>query len=75
MSDTTKPHETFKLGQMTVTVSQDGETRHIRASKGGEPLTHDDLIQLQILEYVATNTAEKVVNRWEKGDRAETVRT
>lgn len=44
--------------KLCVYVARRGNTLHFRASKGGEPLTHEDFIQLQILESQATNTLE-----------------
>jgi hypothetical protein len=59
MSNTTKPQRTFKLHGMTITVTQDGKTIRFRVRKDdGGPLTHEDHLQLQILEYIATNTPE-----------------
>ncbi len=37
--------------KLRVTITRSGDTFHIRACKGGHPLTQDDHIQLQILEH------------------------
>ena len=44
--------------KLTVSITRSGHTIHVSASKGGEPLTPEDHLQLQILEYQATNTSE-----------------
>ena len=51
MSDTHK---------LRATVTRSGDKTRIRASKGGQPLTQEDHIQLQILEHQVMNDPESV---------------
>ncbi len=50
MSDTTIKSRSFQLGAMSVTIEQDGSASRVRVRQD-EPLSQEDLIQLQILEH------------------------
>jgi hypothetical protein len=46
--------------KLQATVTRNGNTIRIRASKGGQPFTEEDRIQLHILEYQVMNYPETV---------------
>ena len=50
MSDTTSQSRTFAIGDMTVTVTLEGDTHRVSVEKA-TPLTDEDHTQLQILEH------------------------
>jgi hypothetical protein len=49
-----------KSRKLLVDITRRGDTLHFHASNGGEFLAPEDSIQLQMLEYQATNTRESL---------------
>ena len=43
--------------KLRMSLSRRGDTIHLRVRNGGRPLTAEQQIQLQILEYEITNTS------------------
>jgi len=46
--------------KLRVTITRSGDMFHIRGSKGGQPLTREDHVQLQILEHQVRYCPDRV---------------